>query len=75
MYFRLRIVGNVIKKVMEEPVYSLEEWNPLPPVRQDLIGRQDVDIGNPLVVVALAGGLAILAFQLLHCEAQTLQLS
>ena len=52
---------------MEDPAYNLEEWNPLPAVRQDLIDlidRQDVDIGNPLVV-ALAGGLAILAFQLL----------
>ena len=68
MHFRLQIVGNrplnVIEKVMEDPEYNLEEWNPFPPFRQDLIDRQDVDIGNPLVV-ALAGGFAILAFQLL----------
>ena len=68
MHFRLQIVGNrplnVIEKVMEDPEYNLEEWNPFPPFRQDLIDRQDVDIGTPLVV-ALAGGLAILAFQLL----------
>ena len=68
MHFRLQIVGtrplNVIEKVMEDPEYNLEEWNPFPPFMQDLIDRQDVDIGNPLVV-ALAGGFAILAFQLL----------
>ena len=65
MYFRLpdkenRPV-NVIEKVMEDPEYNSEEWNLF---RQDFTDQQDVAIGSPRAV-GLAGGLALLAFQLL----------
>ena len=64
MYFGLQIVGTRSMKVMESSEYNLEEWNPSPPLNQDLLERQDVEMGSP-VVIALAGGLAILAFQLI----------
>ena len=49
---------------MEVPEYNLEEWNSLLTLGQSVVDQQEVDKGSPLVV-ALAGGLAILAFQLL----------
>ena len=49
---------------MEVPEYNLEKWNSLLMLGQDVVDRREVDIGSPLAV-ALAGGLAILAFQLI----------
>ena len=65
MYFRLpdkenRPV-NVIEKVMEDGRWNSEEWNLF---RQDFTDEQDVAIGSPRAA-GLAGGLALLAFQLL----------
>ena len=49
---------------MEDSEYDSGGWNPLHSLGQDLVNRQGVEIGNPLAI-ALAGGLAILVFQLL----------
>ena len=46
---------------MGDPEYNSEEWNLF---RQDFTDQQDVEIGSPRAV-GLAGGLALLAFQLL----------
>ena len=49
---------------MEDPEYNLEEWNPLFSLGQNLVDRQGVEMFSP-AAVAVAGGLAILAFHLL----------
>ena len=49
---------------MEGPEKDLEQLSSLPPPRFDFTDRQDLEIYSP-VVVAVAGGLALLAFQLL----------
>ena len=49
---------------MEGPEKDLEQLSSLPPPRLDFTDRQDLEIYSP-VVVAVAGGLALLAFQLL----------
>ena len=49
---------------MEDSEKNIEQiWIPLPPPDQDLADRQQLEIDVPVVVV-LAGGLAILALQL-----------
>ena len=48
---------------MEDPEYNLEEWNPLFSLGQNLVDRQGVEMFSP-AAVAVAGGLAILAFHL-----------
>ena len=49
---------------MEDTEKNIEQiWIPLPPPDQDLVDRQQLEIDVPVVVV-LAGGLAILALQL-----------
>ena len=49
---------------MEDSEKNIEQiWIPLPPPDQDLVDRQQLEIDVPVVVV-LAGGLAILALQL-----------
>ena len=49
---------------MEGPEKDLEQLSSLPPPCFDFTDRQDLEIYSP-VVVAVAGGLALLAFQLL----------
>ena len=61
---RLRKTYLLKRKVMEDSEYDSVGWNSLISLGQDLVNRQGVEIGNPLAI-ALAGGLAILVFQLL----------
>ena len=49
---------------MEGPEKDLEQLKALTPPRLDFTDRRDLEIYSP-VVVAVAGGLALLAFQLL----------
>ena len=49
---------------MESPEKNQEELSSLPPLPQEFTDRQDLDIHSP-AVVAVAVGLALLAFQLL----------
>ena len=49
---------------MEGPENMREELSSLPSLTQDFWDRQELEIYSP-VVVAVAGGLALLAFQLL----------
>ena len=49
---------------MEGPETNQEELNSFPPLLEEPSDRQNLEIYSP-VVVAVAGGLALLAFQLL----------
>ena len=49
---------------MESPEINQEGLSSLPPLPQEITDRQDLEIYSPAVVV-VAGGLALLAFQLL----------